>query len=201
MTKVEFGIRIAKTSPIKTLWEIQPKKQERGNSFYSTKNPFNQIFDLRLVSPFSDLLTTMRWLPEDGKGTNAIISIFGEVRHTHDLGTIQNLFMHSSTNGLDQIGIRLNTANFSYTTNGATFIWHGTGIVDKPIGDFHVGAYENAEGEAYFLRNVSSSIEMRVHRRFLPEPEEYALAFGLFALGFVFFHCRFFSPRSSCVKP
>lgn len=66
------------------------------------------------------------------------------------------------------------------------FRWYGYGILDKPIGDFTEGYYRNKQGSPYFAGNTAGSISIRVTRDVIPEPEEYALTFGLFALGFVF---------------
>lgn len=57
--------------------------------------------------------------------------------------------------------------------------WSGFGLVNKPISELHVGIH-NAVMPALFAGSMSL--------RIIPEPKEYAIAFGLFALGFVFFH-------------
>ena len=42
----------------------------------------------------------------------------------------------------------------------------------------------------FFAANATGSICLVVNSQIIPEPEEYALVFGLFALGFVFVHRR-----------
>ena len=65
------------------------------------------------------------------------------------------------------------------------FEWRGSGNVDKPISDFYLGTRTSWEDSAYsFVGEGLLTIDI------VPEPEEYAIVFGLFALGFVFFHRR-----------
>ena len=87
---------------------------------------------------------------------------------------------------LDEMGIRISGSNLSYST-GNSSAWVGAGILDKPIGDFFAGTYDNTP-TAYFAANAQGSIQVRINSQVIPEPEEYALVFGLFALVFVFFH-------------
>ena len=110
--------------------------------------------------------------------------------------TIGSIFMNSATQ--DETGIRGTAGgNLAYTTNNV-FRWFGSGIIDKPIGDFRravrPGGLEvtrtlysenNVSIRPYFLSG--GSITIRRHPYIIPEPAEYALVFGLFALGFVIF--------------
>ena len=100
----------------------------------------------------------------------------------------------------DEIGIRGTPGggNLLYTTNAASFGWFGSGIMDKPIGDFFSGNTEtyrnimNAANAPYFVsRPGTGNVSTRFHRHVIPEPEEYALVFGVFALAFVIFRRRF----------
>ena len=104
--------------------------------------------------------------------------------------TIGGIFMNDADG--DEIGIRgTSGANLSYT-NGQSFRWFGTGILDKPISDFDL-TYpvqswgSDTQNSPYFAANENSSVRIRIHSSVIPEPEEYALVFGLFALAFVFF--------------
>ena len=69
--------------------------------------------------------------------------------------------------------------------------WHGSGLLSKPIGDLHTGTHNNSaltNGQGTFFSRLANKFRLRVHSIIISEPEEYALVFGLFALGFVFFH-------------
>ena len=105
----------------------------------------------------------------------------------------------------DTLGIRVSgTTSLSYT-NGVAVSWTGQGTLPYPIGDFSL----TADGEyfygapAFALGYVNggigspTSFDLRVvvsgapASLIVPEPEEYALIFGLFALGFVILHRHF----------
>ena len=100
----------------------------------------------------------------------------------------------------DEIGIRgtQGGGNLSYT-NGQETVWFGSGIMDKPISHFidsntannhGLRDFPNAFGAPYFVTG-SSDINIRFYRHVIPEPAEYALVFGLVALGFFLFRQRF----------
>ena len=80
----------------------------------------------------------------------------------------------------------------------------GAGIISKLIGDFHTGT-SNSWGfsHPYFAANSQDSTQVRFHSGIIiPEPEEYALVFGLFALGFVFFrHRRCLPTKQTTLSP
>ena len=106
--------------------------------------------------------------------------------------TIGSIFMNrglrSDSSTADEMGIRgTSGGNLAYT-NGQTFRWFGSGILDKkPIGDFTI--HPNTP-EIYNLLNdpfFGNDVHLRIYRGVIPEPEEYALVFGLFALAFVIF--------------
>ena len=77
-------------------------------------------------------------------------------------------------------------------------------MMNKPIGHFYVttpGSYignreANAGGTlgAWHDWRANQGLRIRVYDSVIPEPEEYALVFGLFALGFVLFH-RYFQKK------
>ena len=81
----------------------------------------------------------------------------------------------------DGLGIRVSGNSLPYST-GASSAWVGAGIINKPIGDFFTGTFDRSLG-ARFAANNSGSIRVVVNSQVIPEPEEYALVFGLFALG------------------
>ena len=93
--------------------------------------------------------------------------------------------MHDQNSG-DQIGIRVNSS-FNYGSySGQASSWTGSGLLPKPIGDFVSGNVNNWAG--LNPNFAGSGVTLRFHSAIIPEPEEYALVFGLFALGFVLFH-------------
>ncbi len=103
---------------------------------------------------------------------------------------IGSIFMNDAA--VDEIGIRGTPGggNLSYT-NGQTFRWFGSGIMDKPIGDFRASEHFSLLGfdsiQTLTDRPYFGGVHVSIYHRVIPEPEEYALVFGLFALGFIFF--------------
>lgn len=60
--------------------------------------------------------------------------------------------------------------------------------MDKPISDFFVASFPSTIGDPYFSGRGWSEIQLEVFsNHVIPEPAEYALVFGLFAIGFVIF--------------
>ena len=110
--------------------------------------------------------------------------------------TIGSIFMNDAAQ--DEIGIRGTVGGNLAYTNGQTIRWFGSGILDKPISDFKpvgTGArygFLNDLGAPYFAqRNNQGSFSISVNSHIIPEPEGYALVFGLFALAFVIVRRRF----------
>ena len=100
--------------------------------------------------------------------------------------TINRMFFNNQP-AADQIGIRV-SSSFNYGSySGQASSWTGSGLlINKPIGDFFI---KNVGNWAGLNPNFAGSgVTLRIHSAIIPEPEEYALVFGLFALGFVFFH-------------
>ena len=101
--------------------------------------------------------------------------------------TISHLFLDDDPTG-DDMGIRVSGSNLSYSS-GNSSAWVGSGILNKPIGDFFAGTFNNrSSGFIFgprFAANSNGSIQVRINSQVIPEPEEYALIFGLFALAFV----------------
>ena len=88
--------------------------------------------------------------------------------------------MDDDNNSPDDLGIRVSGSALSYSS-GDSSAWVGSGLVNKPISDFFAGTY-NSQGP--FFTSLSG-MRVVVNSQVIPEPEEYALIFGLFALGFV----------------
>ena len=88
--------------------------------------------------------------------------------------------MDDDNNSPDDLGIRVSGSALSYSS-GDSSAWVGSGLVDKPISDFFAGTY-NSQGP--FFTSLSG-MRVTINSQVIPEPEEYALVFGLFALAFV----------------
>ena len=178
-----------------------------GYTLYRVNNPSNQLSNLsplfsstntidiesiesrlsgssRATSPFYSGLTF------SADSTNAPTISAGSASKT-----IGSIFMNDAAQ--DEIGIRGTAGNsLVYNTNGQRIDWFGSGILDKPIGDFidvqghlRVGrdssTFWNALGVPYFAPRRNSEIGISFSHRVIPETEEYAFVFGLFALAFV----------------
>ena len=103
----------------------------------------------------------------------------------------------------DTLGFRVaGTTSLSYT-NGVSVSWSGQGTLPHPVSDFTLtaaneyfyGATPFVDGYVNGSINTPTSWGLRVivssaPRALIPEPREYALVFGLFALGFVLFRHR-----------
>ena len=102
--------------------------------------------------------------------------------------TIGSIFMNAAAD--EEIGIRVTSGNLAYT-NGQGTSWFGSGIMDKPIGDFHPTEWRAVLSRGEHIRNVLgtpyfANVRIDIHTtRIIPEPAEYTLVVGLFALAFV----------------
>ena len=86
---------------------------------------------------------------------------------------------------LDEMGIRVSGSALSYSA-GQSSAWIGAGLINKPIGDFFTGIYAlDSNSRPDFAANNGNSLRVVINSQIIPEPQEYALVFGLFALGFV----------------
>ena len=109
--------------------------------------------------------------------------------------TIANMFLNDVNNSnWDDIGPRVaGSSDLNYGTGQPNVNWIGAGTMAKPIGDFHIttpGTYNGNRAGNGVLRSwtdhtQNNGLRIRVHGAVIPEPQEYALVFGLFALGFV----------------
>ena len=114
--------------------------------------------------------------------------------------TIASLYLMDDVGGWDRFGPRVSSA-LGYNNSDA-IKWTGAGVLTNvAIGVFntrdpYIRARRPDSGGTFygmlsqFTSQPSGGLRWRVHTNIIPEPEEYALIFGLFALGFVFFHRR-----------
>ncbi len=117
--------------------------------------------------------------------------------------TIASLYLQDAN--WDRFGPRVSSA-LNYNNSDAVS-WTGAGVLTNvAIGVFNtrdpylraraVGAagsfYGGSAGQQV---NVANGLRWRVHTNVIPEPEEYALVFGLFALGFVIVRRHFQKKR------
>ncbi len=110
--------------------------------------------------------------------------------------TIAAMHLNNVANtGWDNIGPRVSGSNFQYGTGQPNVNWIGAATMAKPIGHFHIttpGSFNgnrpgNGVLKSWTDHTQDNGLRIRVHGRVIPEPKEYALVFGLFALGFVLF--------------
>ena len=168
-------------------WQVPPP----GN-IYDANSPNNQTISLSPLFSSSnnkDIASVNARIPGGGK-TNITFAASATNTPTITIGsgnrTIANLFMAEATR--DIMGIRVSGSVLSYSI-GDSSAWVGSGIINKPIGDFFAGTFNNVgdgnSGGPWFAANNNGSLQVIVNSQIIPEPEEYALVFGLFALGFV----------------
>ena len=82
-------------------------------------------------------------------------------------------------------GIR--ASHFHFYTAGNAVSWRGAGVLTNfNTSQFNPGTYQSSSHPNF----SSHALRLTVRDAAIPEPEEYALIFGLFALVFVFFHRR-----------
>ena len=118
--------------------------------------------------------------------------------------SITHMVLYGQPSGNDWLGPRVGGgSNLTYGTNRPAVNWVGAGILEKPIGDFlsrDPYIRNKAQVVGYFGDNaLGNRLRIRVHSATVPEPEEYALVFGLFALAFVIFRrcCPNFSAEKA----
>ena len=82
--------------------------------------------------------------------------------------------------GDHDLGIR--ASSFHFYTFGNAVSWSGAGILTNfNMSQFNPGTYQSSSHPNF----SSQPLRLTVNSRAIPEPEQYALVFGLFALGFV----------------
>lgn len=180
-------------------WEVTGN----NGSLYIANAPSNVISSLSSVTGLDAVTSRDRWyvanvLTNTTTATAPTLTITtNSVDRTRP---ITSLFMNedtgSGTTDRDELGIRVSTSSFRYDLGG-TSAWSGAGTLAKPFSDFYAGetdgtafSFNNlgttAVGGPRFAAGSDGSVVVRFHRgTVIPEPEEYALALGLFALGFV----------------
>ena len=112
--------------------------------------------------------------------------------------TFSHLFLFNGTQGADAIGIRMPGTNSFSFNQGVASSWRGQGTLPYPISDFTIPTgtnffYNGFDGprwadDANSGIPANSTFRVFVYSSpaaFVPEPEQYAFVFALFALGFV----------------
>ena len=168
---------------------------QTASDIYNANHPSNaQITLSPLFSSTNtiDIDSVRKRIPGGGR-TNITFAANATNTPTITIGTtpvnrtINRMFMND-VNTADNIGIRVSSSHNYGLLNGQASSWTGSGLlINKPVSDFvtgNVGTYVGTES------NFGGAVTLRFHSGIIPEPEEYAIVFGLFALGFVFFHRR-----------
>ena len=132
--------------------------------------------------------------------TNANLNVLTNTP-TMTAGSNSQTITHLHLDSADRFGPRV-SSSLSYTSGG-TVSWTGAGtLANVAISVFNTrDPYIRARkvgsagsfygGSAGITTQVADGLRIRVHTTIIPEPEEYALAFGLFALAFVLLHRHF----------
>ena len=93
--------------------------------------------------------------------------------------------------GNHDLGIR--ASQYYFYSAPQTVSWSGAGILTNfNMSQFNLGTYQSSSHPNF----SSHSLRLTVSSQIVPEPEEYALIFGLFALGFVLFRRRMQKKRA-----
>ncbi len=181
-----------------------------SGNLYNANRPNNQLPTLSPLlssSNAKDIASVNARIPGGGK-TNITFAASATNTPTITIAgrgtrTIARLFMDEDAyNSRDGLGIRNQPPNLLYGS-GEAFSWVGAGLIDKPIGDFFAGTFNDHRdggGAVHFTSGISQ-IRITVNSQVIPEPEEYALVFALFALAFVFFRRHFQKKRQTTASP
>lgn len=180
-------------------WEVTGN----GGALFPTNAPTNQRLALAPITGLDAITSRDRWyvanmLTNTTTATDPTLTI--TTNSVDRTAAITSLFLNddpgSGATDRDELGIRVSGSAFRYDSGGASE-WSGAGILAKPFSDFYSG---DTDGTAFSFNNLGTggtggprfaagsdgSVIVRFHRgTVIPEPEEYALALGLFALGFV----------------
>ena len=172
---------------------------QTASDIYNANKPSNQTITLSPLlssSNTKDIASVNARIPGGGK-SNIVFAASATntptitLRTTPVSRTIASMFMND-VSVADNIGIRVSSSHNYGLFVGQPSSWVGSGVLNKPIGDFfikNVGTYVGTES------NFAGGVTMRIHSGIIPEPEEYALVFGLFALGFVIIRRHFQKKR------
>ena len=172
-------------------WELFNQNIYNANKINDVNVPLSPLFS---SSNTNDIASVRTRIPGGGR-TNITFAANATNTPTITIAsgnrTISHVFIDDDDPSGDDLGIRTASA-FSYSI-GQSSAWTGSGILNKPIGDFFAGTFNNRSGALsapFFAANSDGSVRVVVNSQVIPEPEEYTLIFGLFALGFVLFHRR-----------
>ena len=193
-TSFVFGsIRTSSTATFGSADSWQIATSDNSGNIFDANKPSDSNFQLSslFASANTNDIGSVRARIPGGK-TNITFAANATNTPTITIGsgsrTISHLFLDDD-NTSDDLGIRVSGSNFSYSS-GASSAWVGAGIINKPIGDFFSGTFNSGSGgrAVNFAAMSQGSVRVVVNSQVIPEPQEYALVFGLFALGFVL--CR-----------
>ena len=170
---------------------------QTASDIYAANHPSNaQITLSPLFSSTNtiDIDSVRKRIPGGGR-TNITFAANATNTPTITIGTtpvnrtINRMFMNN-VNVADNIGIRV-SSGFNYGSySGQPSSWTGAGLlINKPVSDFVSGNVNNWAG--LHPDFASGGVTLRFHSGIIPEPEEYALVFALFALGFVIIRRHF----------
>ena len=179
-------------------WELFNQNIYNANRIQDVNVPLSSLFS---SSNTNDIASVRARIPGGGR-TNITFAANATNTPTITIAsgsrTISHVFIDDDAPHGDDLGIR--TASALSYSSGQSSAWTGSGILNKPIGDFFAGTFNNRSGglsAPHFAANSDGSVRVIVNSQVIPEPEEYALIFGLFALGFVFFRRRFQRKRQA----
>ena len=180
-------------------WEVV----ENSGGLYIANAPSNQQLALTSIADQDAITSRDRWYVANvltNVTTDTAPTITFTTNSVDQSRALWGLFMNddpgSGATDRDELGVRVSGSAFRYESTSAT-AWSGAGLLAKPFSDFYAGATDgtfifNNVGSATtgprFAAETQGSVQVRFHRgTIIPEPEAYALVFGLFAMGFVLF--------------
>ena len=135
---------------------------------------------------------------------SATIARSGTIRTNGDSATSEDTFIGGFN--VENHSFGTSTSSDLLYSSGDFSSWSGASVfINASIQNFKAGDYylrHKTQALARYIvahqkhgNNQNQNFHIRIHGAILPEPEEYALAFGLVALGFVFFHRYFHKKR------
>lgn len=179
-------------------WEVS----DNGGALYVTNAPSNEQSALTSIDTLNAVSSRDRWYVANvltNVTTVTAPTLTFTTNSVDQTRAISHLFLNddpgSGPGDRDELGIRVSGGSFRYEATSAS-AWSGAGILAKPFSDFYTGAADGtftfsnvgtgATSGPRFAAASDGSVVVRFHRgTVIPEPAEYALVFGLFALGFV----------------
>lgn len=180
-------------------WEVV----ENSGGLYIANAPSNQQLALTSIADQDAVTSRDRWYVANvltNLTTDTAPTITFTTNSVDQSRGLWGLFLNEDTGSgstdRDELGVRVSGGSFRYE-NAAGSAWSGAGLLAKPFSDFYAGDADgtftfNNLGSATtgprFAAESQGSVQVRFHRgTIIPEPEAYALVFGMFALGFVLF--------------